>query len=319
MWITQDVQEALSQLDISLEVPAVPEVADLLTQTVLCGGKRFRPALCFLWGRFLGHSLKDLAPYARAAEWVHAATLAHDDVIDESRLRRRRRTLNARASNARAVLAGDLLLSRVMRELATLGHLRLIQELAMTIESLVEGEWLQLEARGHWVDRTHLETVAFKKTASLMVWSSAVGAWLMPDSVAHRQVVLESVKGYAESLGLAFQMVDDVLDYQGGGEKPFAQDLKEGLVNFVTLELGELFPPLKRSLSKLLGQKTPVSYPWTHEELGLACGQVRNRALVKLKKAEIYLQTLFQALPEAQGTSGQALLGLLQQFQSRTL
>ena len=120
--------------------------------------------LCFLMGQFLNVDLDKLQAYARAAEFVHAATLAHDDVIDESLIRRNRPTLNARVSNARAVLAGDLLLARVMAELSLLGEVRLIHELSLTVEELVHGEWLQLEARKvAAIHRPHLETVAKKK------------------------------------------------------------------------------------------------------------------------------------------------------------
>src|SRR5690349_4995210 len=102
-WMPKETAQAVESLDLSLTVHPVPEIDFLLSKTVLFRGKKFRPTLCFLMGQLLGIPLQELSPYARAAEFVHAATLAHDDVIDESSVRRNRPTLNARASNARAV------------------------------------------------------------------------------------------------------------------------------------------------------------------------------------------------------------------------
>src|ERR1700722_13242481 len=112
-WMPKETAQAVEKLDLSIRVRSVPEIDSLLSKTVLFRGKKFRPTLCFLMAQLLGIDLEKVHPYARAAEFVHAATLAHDDVIDESPMRRNRPTLNARSSNARAVLAGDLLLARV--------------------------------------------------------------------------------------------------------------------------------------------------------------------------------------------------------------
>ena len=136
-WIPAKTAEAVATLDLTLKVRSVPEIDGLLSKTVLFRGKKFRPTLCFLVGQLFGHELEKLHPYARAAEFVHAATLAHDDVIDESEVRRNRPTLNARVSNARAVLAGDLLLARVMAELSELGEIKIISDLSNTVEALV--------------------------------------------------------------------------------------------------------------------------------------------------------------------------------------
>ena len=301
-WIPKETADALKRLDLSLNVHPVPEIDALLSKTVLFRGKKFRPMLCFLMGQFLKVDLSKLQPYARSAEFVHAATLAHDDVIDESSVRRNRPTLNAIVSNARAVLAGDLLLARVMTELAQLGEIRIIHELALTVEELVHGEWLQLEARKVAdIPRQHLETVAKKKTASLMIWSCGVPA--------HLAKCDEEVRGlcrqFGEFLGIAFQMIDDIIDYDEGGEKPFAQDIREGLVNYVTLELIERQPqwvqPLQQLLGEYNGSPTTV-WPWTPKELEDASNRVRARAHAKLEAANLLLDQILVRL----GASGQA-------------
>ena len=170
------VREQLKSLDLRLDTRTpVPEIQILLNRTALAGGKKLRPALCFLMGGLLGLPLADLAPYARAAELTHSASLAHDDVIDTAMKRRNRPTLNAVASNTRAVLAGDLLLARVMVELSARGHVEIIQDLSRAVEDLVSGEWLQLEAKNVVdIERRQLEETARLKTASLIGWVCSV-------------------------------------------------------------------------------------------------------------------------------------------------
>src|SRR3954468_18846878 len=109
-WIPKETAQAVEKLDLSISVHTVPEIDILLSKTVLFRGKKFRPTLCFLMGQLFRVPLEKVHPYARSAEFVHAATLAHDDGIDESQRRRNRPPQNAKASNAGAVLAGDLLL-----------------------------------------------------------------------------------------------------------------------------------------------------------------------------------------------------------------
>ncbi len=321
-WLTPEAALALSSLDLSLNVHAVPEIDILLSKTVLFRGKKFRPTLCFLMSQALGVSLKIAQPYARAAEFVHAATLAHDDVIDESAVRRNRPTLNARASNARAVLAGDLLLARVMAELSALGEIDIIADLANTVEELVSGEWLQLEARKiACVNRIHLETVARKKTASLMSWCCVTAVRLsQKDRSANPQSKnsqwIEAARLFGDSLGIAFQMIDDIIDYDPKGEKPFAQDIREGLVNFVTLEMFDANSSLVEPVRNILGTEAP-HWPWKPAELENACQGVRARANAKLEVADQVLSQMVQALPLTDPAAVKALRLILVYLKER--
>ena len=314
-WMPQETLNAVERLNLALSVRSVPEIDDLLSKTVLFRGKKFRPTLCFLMGQLFQIPLDQLHPYARAAEFVHAATLSHDDVIDESLVRRNRPTLNARTTNARAVLAGDLLLARVMAELSALGNTALIHELALTVEALVSGEWLQLEARGIiGVNRQHLETVAKNKTASLMAWCCIAPAHL----AGVDETVREAARKFGEALGIAFQMIDDVIDYDPSGEKPFARDLQEGLVNFVTLEMLEHYPDLSGPLQKLLGKETKNSaWPWQAQELSAACDRVRARAHAKLEAGDQILSQLSMALSHPHFEALQALRSILVYLKER--
>ncbi len=310
-WLPADVLRATEQLDLSLHVASVPTIDTLVARTVLFRGKRFRPLLCFLMGSFFGRTLEELAPYARAAEFVHAATLAHDDVIDESLKRRHNPTLNARVGNVRAVLIGDVLLSRVMVELSQLGNLHLIARLSETVEDLVVGEWLQLEARGQVsISRLHLEHVAQKKTASLMRWVSRVGAHLAGASHQHEQWCAD-VGGV---FGVAFQMIDDILDMTQDGEKPFCQDLREGLVNVVVFEMLETSPELKKPIAALLGQCTDV-WPWTDAQLEHAKNQVRQQVAWKLAALDERLDALADFAVRSDAV--QSLRGIAQYLRER--
>ena len=314
-WLPKATSQAVDSLDLTLQVRSVPEIDSLLTKTVLFRGKKFRPTLCFLMGQLFGLAPDSLKYYARAAEFVHAATLAHDDVIDESPVRRNRPTLNARASNARAVLAGDLLLARVMSELSALGKIEIIQDLAGTVEELVNGEWLQLEARKICrVSREHLETVAKMKTASLMIWCCGTPARLAGADAK----TLEACRKYGESLGIAFQMIDDIIDYDPTGDKPFAQDIREGLVNYVTFEMLEENPSLERPIHRLLGDATatPV-WPWQSIELVTACDRVRARAQAKLEAADQLLSQISKSIATPDFQALQSLRSILVYLRER--
>lgn len=314
-WLPKATSEAVDRLDLSLRVHSVPEIDTLLSKTVLFRGKKFRPTLCFLMGQLFGLSLDSLHPYSRAAEFVHAATLAHDDVIDESPMRRKRPTLNARSSNARAVLAGDLLLARVMSELSSLGKIEIIQDLSATVEALVSGEWLQLEARKvcH-VSREHLETVARMKTASLMIWCCGTPARL----VGAEPSLLEACRKFGESLGIAFQMIDDIIDYDPTGDKPFAQDLREGLVNYVTFEMLDENPSLERPIQRLLGESGEhPNWPWQSLELVTACDRVRARTQAKLEAADQLLSQISKSILNPDCDALQALRQILVYLRER--
>ena len=252
-----------------------------------CNASWQRGFLPYAAGGLLGLPLEGLAPYARAAELTHSASLAHDDVIDTAMKRRNRPTLNAVASNTRAVLAGDLLLARVMVELSARGQLEIIQDLSRAVEDLVSGEWLQLEAKNVVdIERRQLEETARLKTASLIGWCVVTPARL----AAAPPEVLRAAASFGEGLGLAFQMVDDVLDFEPAGEKPFANDVRNGLVNFVVLELLEEHPRLTAPLRKILGQPEIERFPWEPPELDRARAQVRRRAKSKLIAAREQLR-----------------------------
>ena len=144
--IPSHVLDRSKNLDLQVRsVNAHLAIDEVLSRTVLRGGKRLRPLLTFLMGNLFKIDLESLTPFARATELVHAASLSHDDVIDNATMRRGCPSINILASNKKAVLAGDYLLSSVIVDLCSTGELVLVNEMSLVIKDLSEGEWLQLD------------------------------------------------------------------------------------------------------------------------------------------------------------------------------
>jgi octaprenyl-diphosphate synthase len=219
-----------------------PGGLDVLNDFALSRGKRFRPLLLMKVAACLSVQPTIAAPFAVIIERIHNATLLHDDVVDESPSRRGRATINASGENKKAILGGDLLLARTLQDLGDSGNSSIIRDMFGVLVELTEGEWLQLEARHHFeVELRHLRQVARKKTGSLIGWCCAIPARLRGD----RDSLVDSLREFGVSIGVAFQLIDDCLDFDQSSGKPFAQDLKEGQINFVTRDLLEKSPHLK--------------------------------------------------------------------------
>jgi octaprenyl-diphosphate synthase len=195
---------------------------------VSAGGKRIRPRLVLLFANALGYHGKDQLTLAATVEFIHTATLLHDDVVDESSLRRGRQTANAVFGNAASVLVGDFLYSRAFQMMVSVGDLRVLHVLAEATNVIAEGEVLQL-MNMHDPDLAVEEylRVIRSKTAKLFEASSRLGAML-----AHAdRATEEACASYGRSLGTAFQLVDDLLDYDGETHelgKNVGDDLREG-------------------------------------------------------------------------------------------
>lgn len=303
------VKNSIESLDLVLKTNhSIPEIPDLLNRTVLVGGKRLRPALCFLMGQALGVTSKRMEPFARAAEFTHSASLAHDDVVDNATTRRSLRTINAESSSKRAVLAGDLLLARVMVELSQNGDVDIINDLALVIEDLVNGEWLQIDIRGK-INTTHEELieVSKRKTASLMSWCCTVAARVSESNCADLR---QMTSDFGENLGIAFQMIDDVIDFTEAGEKDFAKDLKEGIVNYVICDLLKRKPELKSQTQELLGKSEITSFPWNQKDLEESIQNIRNVSLAYLKRAEEKLAEIKKLVPPTTETAKESYTSL---------
>jgi octaprenyl-diphosphate synthase len=195
---------------------------------VSAGGKRIRPRLLLLFSEALGFCGPERFELAATVEFIHTATLLHDDVVDESSLRRGRATANAIFGNAASVLVGDFLYSRAFQMMVGVNHMRVLEVLADATNVIAEGEVMQL-MNMHDADLSvddYLQVIRYK-TAKLFEASARLGALLGGASPA----LEEACADYGRSLGTAFQIVDDLLDYEGSSEemgKNVGDDLREG-------------------------------------------------------------------------------------------
>jgi len=192
------------------------------------GGKRLRPALVVLSADAFGYQGKQHHDLAAVVEFIHTATLLHDDVVDESELRRGRATASALFGNAASVLVGDFLYSRAFQMMVEVGEMRVMQTLADATNIIAEGEVLQLlNCHDADVDADNYMRVIHYKTAKLFEAAMRLGAILGKASARDEQAVAE----YGMHLGTAFQLVDDVLDYSADEQqtgKHLGDDLAEG-------------------------------------------------------------------------------------------
>jgi len=195
---------------------------------VHAGGKRMRPKLVLLFANALGFDGPQRFELAAVVEFIHTATLLHDDVVDESSLRRGKQTANALFGNAASVLVGDFLYSRAFQMMVSANRMRVLEVLAEATNVIAEGEVLQL-MNMHDPDisvESYLRVIRFK-TAKLFEASARLGAVLADSSPE----IEEACAGYGRAMGTAFQLIDDVLDYEGDSHalgKNVGDDLREG-------------------------------------------------------------------------------------------
>ena len=217
--------DAVIRRRLGSEVALINQIAHYI---ISAGGKRLRPMLVLLFSGALGFKGSERFELAATVEFIHTATLLHDDVVDESSLRRGRKTANALFGNAASVLVGDFIYSRAFQMMVSVGSIRVLEVLADATNVIAEGEVLQL-MNLHDPDLAvddYLRVIRFK-TAKLFEASARIGAVL-----AHADAeVEESCAAYGRSLGTAFQLVDDLLDYEGATAelgKNVGDDLREG-------------------------------------------------------------------------------------------
>lgn len=212
---------------LSTDVPLVREVAQYIISS---GGKRLRPALLLLMSGALGSRHPQRHSLAAVVEFIHTATLLHDDVVDESTLRRGRETANERFGNAASVLVGDFLYSRAFQMMVDVDNMRVMQVLSEATNVIAEGEVMQLmNMRDASLDEAAYLRVIRSKTAKLFEASARLAPILAGADVETEALCAT----YGQALGTAFQVIDDVLDYEGDREvlgKNLGDDLREGKV-----------------------------------------------------------------------------------------
>jgi len=250
--IYQPIREDLSRVEQQLG--AVGQVdftllTELLDYCLQNGGKRVRPALVLLAGRFYHYNPESLIPMATAVELIHNATLVHDDVIDNSPVRRGQPTVNSIWSNDYALLLGDYLFAQAEELSAATHNLHVVQLCARAIMVIARGELHQNTDAFNLAQtrQQYLERIA-RKTAALISLSAECGAII---SQAPEPSV-RALRDYAHDLGIAFQIVDDVLDFVGTETelgKPVGSDLAQGTLTLPAMLILKRYPednPVKR-------------------------------------------------------------------------
>ncbi|MBC7665351.1 MAG: polyprenyl synthetase family protein [Caulobacter sp.] len=230
---------------LTSEVALVDQIANYI---VGAGGKRIRPRLVLLFSRALSFSGASRFELAAIIEFIHTATLLHDDVVDESALRRGRATANALFGNAASVLVGDFLYSRSFQMMVGLKEMRVMQILSDATNVIAEGEVLQLlNMHNPDVNQESYLTVIRSKTAKLFEAAAQLGALISGADEAG----IDAAGEYGRSLGTAFQLIDDVLDYAGDATeigKNVGDDLREGKPTLPLIWLMENGTPAQREL-----------------------------------------------------------------------
>ncbi len=206
----------------------VPLIGQVSRYIIAAGGKRLRPALLLLTSGALGYHGEQRFNLAAVVEFIHTATLLHDDVVDESVLRRGNATANETFGNPASVLVGDFLYSRAFQMMVDAQDMRVMQVLADATNVIAEGEVLQLmNMHNASLDEAGYLQVIRSKTAKLFEASARVGAILAGSTTEMENACAE----YGQALGTAFQVIDDVLDYTGDAAvmgKNVGDDLREG-------------------------------------------------------------------------------------------
>ena len=225
--IAEDMR-AVDHIIVERLTTSVPLVAQISHYIIAAGGKRLRPALLLLACGALNHKSHHAHSMAAVVELIHTATLLHDDVVDASTLRRGRATANETFGNPASVLVGDFLHTRSFQMMVETGNMRIMEILSDATNVIAEGEVLQLmNMHDASIDEAGYLTVIRSKTAKLFEASSRLGA-VLAGSATH---IEEACAAYGQALGTAFQIIDDVLDYEGDVAlmgKNLGDDLREG-------------------------------------------------------------------------------------------
>ncbi len=218
-----------------------PDLRSALEHLLSSGGKRIRPTLGLLVGNMLGAPEEKLITLGASVELLHTATLVHDDLIDGALLRRGMPTLNARWSPAATVLTGDFLFARAAKLAAETDHLPLMKLFAETLATIVNGELTQMFSARGVIDRDNYYQRIYAKTASLFEMASLAATMVATEDEEMRV----SMKIFGYEVGMAFQIVDDILDFTGEEAavgKPIGSDLLNGLVTLPAIYFAESNP-----------------------------------------------------------------------------
>ena len=240
-------------------VSSVRAITDIGEHLRAGGGKRIRPALLLLAAKLFPHEAHSAIRLGAVVEIIHTATLVHDDIIDDARLRRGRPAANTQWGNSKCVLAGDWLYMQAFRVAVAERNFRILDVLIELTQQMVEGELLQMEKLGRCITLQEHTDLIFRKTACLFSVSMRIGA-ILGKATEEQEARLGE---YGRNLGLAFQIIDDVLDLTASEEvlgKPVASDLREGKVTMAVIHALERCTPEEQKLvEKVLEERAFIA------------------------------------------------------------
>ena len=247
---------------VQSQVALIPTIGDYIQNG---GGKRIRPAVLLMAARMAGYSGERAVLYASVLEFIHTATLVHDDIIDESQLRRGRQAVHTRWGNHVTVLFGDFLYLKSMSLALTQDDLAIIRLLCDVTLRIVEGEIYQLTKNGDadLTETEHFEIVQ-SKTAYLFAGCARIGGMLGPITREQQEALWQ----YGLNIGMAFQSVDDLLDFTGEEValgKPVGGDLREGKLTLPVIHMRDRGGPRAAALLRKVVESREVSLDEWHE------------------------------------------------------
>lgn len=291
--------KAIEEVLVSNLTPRYELVAQVAGHILFSGGKRLRPLLMVLGGRLCGYEKPDLQTFAVIFEYLHVATLLHDDVVDGARVRRHQPVAHQVWSPEIAVLTGDFLLARALRLAASTEKMAVIRVIADITENMAQGEIEQLHRKGDLtLSEPEYRTIIERKTALLFRGACRISGLIAEASGDQ----LTALSDYGYHLGMAFQMVDDLLDYlldAAAWGKQVGTDLKEGKLTLPVIHAlaasGGPQSPLYRTIAALIQQ--PEVTPEVFEDLVMRLQQsgsldyTRQQAAAHVEKARNALLT----------------------------
>ncbi|MCL4810984.1 MAG: polyprenyl synthetase family protein [Vicinamibacteraceae bacterium] len=282
-------QEYVRQVESRVQL--IPQIGRYISGS---GGKRVRPALLLMAARLTGYTGDRAVLYASVVEFIHTATLVHDDIIDEAELRRGRMAVHSRWGNDITVLLGDYLYIKSMAMALTQDSLDIIRLLCDVTLRMIEGELYQLTKNGdvEISEEEHLEIIR-RKTAFLFAGCAKIGGLLGNAAPAQ----LDALWEYGYNLGIAFQLVDDLLDYTADENvlgKPVGSDLREGKVTLPIITLMQQGGPrADQVIRRVVSERTVSQEDWREIKALLdetrACELAYDQAVAYVRKAQAEL------------------------------
>lgn len=275
-----------------------PDLGTALNHLLSSGGKRIRPGVVLLTGGMLNGDTQRLVTLSAAIELLHTATLVHDDLIDGAFLRRGMATLNSQWSPAATVLTGDFVFAKAARLAADTENLELMSMFSETLATIVNGEITQLFSSHGVANKDNYFQRIYAKTASLFELCTTAAAMISNGQTSLK----ESARGFGYGIGMAFQIVDDVLDFTGQTStvgKPVASDLRQGLITLPALYYLDDHPD-DPVIGLMRNGLTPVS-----TDIDRLVDSIRQSGAIEksMQDARSYVQKAMQSLSELPANS----------------